>query len=98
MALAIIITICATAVFITVVITNANKAIRMDESYWRIKYEADHENRANIIDLNQRILENTKEVIETNSELLKLLKQDVEEKEDVWINKTILDQTNPDDD
>lgn len=97
MALAIIFVICGTVMFITVVITNANKAIRMDESYWRMKYEADHENRANIIDLNQRILENTKEVIETNSELLKLLKQDVEGKEDVQI-KTILDQTNPDDD
>lgn len=95
MALAIIFVICVTAVFITVVITNANKAIRMDESYWKMKYEAAHEDRANIIDLNQKILENTKEVIETNSELLKLLKQDVEEKEDVWINKTILDQDQP---
>lgn len=95
MALAIIFVICATAVFITVVITNANKAIRMDESYWKLKYEADHERSTNLIDLNQRILENTKEVIETNSELLKLLKQDVEEKEDVWINKTILDQDQP---
>lgn len=95
MALAIIIIICATAMVITMIITNANKAFRMDESYWKLKYEADHENYANLMDINQSILENTKEVIETNSELLKLLKQDVEEKEDVWINKTILDQDQP---
>lgn len=73
MALAIIIIICATALSMTIVITNSERDIRTKDSYWKAKYEIEHDNSTDILKLNREILDNTRAVIRTNRELHTML-------------------------
>lgn len=75
MALAIIIIICATALCMTVVIAEAYKKIQTGDSYWKAKYDIEHEDYMNIIELNADILANTKDVIRINKELHVMLNE-----------------------
>ena len=75
MALAIIFVICATAMGITIVITSTDKEIRTKESYWKAKYETEHNNSVGILQLNREILDNTKDVLRINKELHVMLNE-----------------------
>lgn len=81
MALAIIIIICATALSMTIVITNSDREIRTKDSYWKAKYEIEHDNSTDILKLNREILDNTRAVIRINRELLTTLNERVKAEE-----------------
>ena len=81
MALAIIIIICATALSMTIVITNSDREIRTKDSYWKAKYEIEHDNSTDILKLNREILDNTRAVIRINRELHTTLNERVKAEE-----------------